>query len=203
MLASQIVEELLHLIIKLDQHFVAKNPKTSTASTAPSGSPPVSITVGWIAENLVAQWLRQQGWHVLCHRWHCRWGELDLVVLSEAIAPSPVLAFVEVKARSYRNWDENGLLAITTRKQQKLWQAAQLFLLDHPAWVDCACRFDVALVTYKRSPQITRQQTTLSTAQLEIDFNPKTIKLGQAVAIGGDRFILHQYLTAAFEYEPI
>lgn len=159
------------------------------------------MTVGWLAENLVAHWLMQQGWQVLHHRWHCRWGELDLVALHQAIAASPVLAFVEVKARSYRNWDQNGLLSITKRKQQKLWQAAQLFLLDHPAWADCDCRFDVALVTYRRSPQITRQQTLPSMAQLEINFSPKTIELGQSVAIGGNRFILHQYLTAAFEYE--
>lgn len=115
---------------------------------------PAKATVGALAENFVAQWLTQQGYTVLERRWHCRWGELDLVVQtpsSSANQPQSqvTIAFVEVKARSRGNWDADGLLAITPQKQAKLWQTAQLFLATYPHWAEQPCRFDVALVRYQ------------------------------------------------------
>ncbi|NEQ27256.1 MAG: YraN family protein [Microcoleus sp. SIO2G3] len=107
--------------------------------------------MGIAAEALVADWLIAQGWAIEFRRWRCRWGELDLV--ARQIQPIATIAFIEVKARSRGNWDADGLLAITTQKRAKLIQAAQLFLADHPQWADCACRFDVALVS-TRSNQL-------------------------------------------------
>lgn len=105
--------------------------------------------LGIAAEALVADWLIAQGWAIEFRRWRCRWGELDLVACQ--MQPISTIAFVEVKARSRGNWDADGLLAITPQKQAKLIQAAQLFLADHPQWSDCACRFDVALVSVRSS----------------------------------------------------
>lgn len=100
----------------------------------------------------MAKWLKQQGWTILAQRWHCRWGELDLVAghLQAQATQFTAIAFVEVKTRRHANWDEDGKLAITPQKQAKLWKAAQLFLLQHPHLAELPCRFDVALVNCEK-----------------------------------------------------
>ncbi len=110
------------------------------------------IDLGTLGETLVANWLTTQGWQVLDRQWHCTWGELDLVVARAMAGPPGQLAFVEVKTRSQGNWDADGLMALTRRKQSKLSKAAQLYLLRHPQWVRAVCRFDVALVTCRWGP---------------------------------------------------
>ena len=132
--------------------------------------PPTAIALpdpGSLGEQLVADWWRSQHALILHQRWHCRWGELDLIIghpqrqpAKSGHAPSPqapthvqakadrllALAFVEVKTRSSGNWDADGALAITRTKQKKLWKTAQLFLSQYPAWAELPCQFDVALV---------------------------------------------------------
>ncbi|MBD2103812.1 YraN family protein [Leptolyngbya sp. FACHB-261] len=102
-----------------------------------------SRQVGLQGEAFVAAYLQTQGWQILAQQWHSRWGELDLVALRE---PPLQLAFVEVKTRSRGNWDSDGLLALTLRKQQKIEQTARDFLGQNPGFADADCRFDLALV---------------------------------------------------------
>ncbi|MBE9139641.1 YraN family protein [Nodosilinea sp. LEGE 07088] len=114
--------------------------------------------LGTLGETLVSNWLRTQGWQQLDRQWHCRWGELDLVMAQGPACANGQLAFVEVKTRSQGNWDAYGLMAITRSKQAKLWKAAQLYLLQHPQWAEATCRFDVALVACRfKQPQINSQ----------------------------------------------
>lgn len=171
--------------------------------------------VGFLAEALVAQWLIGQGWEILQQRWHCRWGELDLVASSGSLVvdrkgqaqlqvqAQPVIAFVEVKARNRTNWDADGLLAITPQKREKLWQAAELFLADYPHLATFPCRFDVALVQYrhhaathlhlKNPPKIDRASIANHLAGLEL------IELGKPVTLASYRMTLQHYLPAVFD----
>jgi len=97
--------------------------------------------VGEAGEQFVADLLKASGWKILARQWRCYWGELDVVALDRNW-----LIFVEVKTRSDRSWDQNGLLSIAPKKQQKLWRAVTEFLADHPDLERFPCRFDVALV---------------------------------------------------------
>ena len=107
--------------------------------------------LGIYGEQLVRNWLTQQGWEILYQRWHCRWGELDLIAqgynTQGGKLSSPMLTCVEVKTRSRGNWDLDGLLSITPAKQRKLRSTARLFLTRHPHLAHLPCRLDVALVS--------------------------------------------------------
>lgn len=131
-------------------------PKSNTTN-------PNTLDLGALGEEMVAQWLQSRGWRILERRWHCRWGELDLVVAQ--VAPDKEkhllsLAFVEVKTRSRGNWDSDGALSITFQKQNKLWKSAQIYLADHPSLAELPCRFDVALVSCHRSPKSVQPKET-------------------------------------------
>lgn len=114
--------------------------------------PPTAQTVGQSGEDLVAHWLQAHGWTILERRWRCRWGEVDVIAMQCSAQPSvpTMLAFVEVKTRRSGNWDADGALAISVAKQAKLGKTAALFLAEHPHLAEAPCRFDVALVGYRR-----------------------------------------------------
>jgi len=120
---------------------------------------------GQLGEQLVATWLQTQGWRILHHRWHCRWGEIDLITYRDvdgknnsvsnldinyqlyspnplpAKTESPILAFVEVKTRR-TPLTEDAFAAMTPRKQQRLIKAVHLYLAQAEA-DDTAWRVDV------------------------------------------------------------
>lgn len=104
--------------------------------------------IGKLGENFVAEYLRKQNHIILASRWSCRWGEIDLITQLNETINTPCIAFVEVKTRQHRNWDEDGLLAITPQKQERLWQTAATFLSQNSELAELPCRFDVALVLY-------------------------------------------------------
>jgi len=99
--------------------------------------------IGELGEKFVGQWLENQGYLILHYNWRCKWGEIDLIAQNQA---NSHLIFVEVKTRSRNNWDENGLWAITPKKQGKIQTTAEVFFSTNPHLVDLPCRFDVALV---------------------------------------------------------
>lgn len=105
-----------------------------------------SLEIGRLGENFVKAYLAKNDWQILAERWHCRWGELDLVAVNSA---AKILSFVEVKTRRQNSLDQQGILAITPSKQRKIIKAAMQFLAEFPAYENYGCRFDVALVTYQ------------------------------------------------------
>lgn len=164
--------------------------------------------IGALGEDLIAQWLLSQGAVILHRRWHCRWGELDIIAQQE---PADLI-FVEVKTRSRGNWDADGLLSITPQKQAKLWQAVQLFLALHPQLADRPCRFDVALVRCQRLDRKLSHNLNFKASNISyVDFpsaaQQKESHLGQSpltldssVQIPGYRLVLQQYIQGAFDF---
>jgi putative endonuclease len=102
------------------------------------------MNTGELGEAVVAAWLGERGAKILAQRWRWRRGEIDLIAIESA-----TLLFIEVKTRNARNWDADGLLAITPQKQARLFSSAELFLVKHPHLADYPCRFDVAIVRHQ------------------------------------------------------
>lgn len=151
--------------------------------------------LGERGEDLVTRWLLQEGWSILQRRWRCRWGELDVVAYRSDGRSRGLLIFVEVKTRSDGNWDADGRLAVTPQKQEKLQQAAALFLTRHPHLTDVDCRFDVALVRRRSRPIFTQDPTQLPDSASK---SPSPIiQLGVPVADGDDWLTL-DYIPNAF-----
>jgi len=100
----------------------------------------------------------------------------------------PTLIFVEVKTRSRRNWDADGMLAVNATKQAKLWQAAEIFLSDRPNFADYPCRFDVAIVRCEPSQPDNQQEPSL------------TLAIGQPVIVGSSCLTLQKYIESAFSH---
>lgn len=162
----------------------------------PPDTSPKSETsrLGNLGEDLVADWLRSQNWVVLHQRWHCPLGELDVVAQS-----GETIAFVEVKTRSKGNWDNDGLLAITTHKQVKLWKTAQLFLTEYPDLASLPCRFDVALVNCRPALDKPKKKAQLLAGSFSTENLMPEKPFTQTIA--GYQLTLHAYLQNAFTLE--
>jgi putative endonuclease len=93
---------------------------------------------GLQAEQLAATFLQSHGLKLVAKNYHCRYGEIDLVMQDEK-----VLVFVEVRLRSNPLFG-SAADSISANKQQKLIRAAQFYLQEHK--VNSACRFDAVLM---------------------------------------------------------
>jgi len=91
-------------------------------------------------EAAVAAALVRRGYRIVERQYHCRWGEIDLIVW----APEGVLCFVEVKSRTGTRFSAPRE-AVTAAKQRRLRNAASWYLAQ-TGLDDCPCRFDVAEV---------------------------------------------------------
>lgn len=92
---------------------------------------------GAAAEQLAATFLTQKGLKLVTQNYHCRFGEIDLIMKD-----GNTLVFVEVRLRSNDTFG-SAAMSITQQKQQKLIATAQHFLQTYQ---DCACRFDAILM---------------------------------------------------------
>jgi putative endonuclease len=102
--------------------------------------PHPAISGHW-AEQRALRLLQLQGWHLLSRNWHCRWGELDLVM-----AKPQRLLVVEVKGRACGNHDGGGMAALRSAKRRRLERSISCWLLDHPDHGDAAIDLIAALV---------------------------------------------------------
>ena len=103
--------------------------------------------IGDLGEKLAAKYLKKHGYRVLGRNLHFGKNELDLVAKNRE-----VIAFVEVKARSYDTLEEalehRPSLAVNREKRERTLQAAREYLHAHP--VRLCPRMDVVEVYLDR-----------------------------------------------------
>ncbi len=96
-----------------------------------------SLSFGKAQEAKAARYLHAQGLRLLCRNYHCRYGEIDLIM-----ADSGVLVFVEVRFRRHAQYG-SAVASVTTSKQRKIRLTAAHYLQRHPRLAHNPCRFDV------------------------------------------------------------
>ena len=97
------------------------------------------LNAGLEAEKLAATYLINNGLKLLAQNYHCRFGEIDLIMTDEA-----TLVFIEVRLRSSRIFGD-AAASITPQKQHKIQLTAQHYLQQLNSLP--ACRFDVILMS--------------------------------------------------------
>lgn len=100
---------------------------------------------GILAEYIALLWLTLKGYRLVALRYKTPLGEVDLIVRR-----GRTLAFIEVKARANTR---DAAEAIHAKNQSRVMQAAQIFLMNHPAYADYQVRFDAVLITWYKRPQ--------------------------------------------------
>lgn len=98
-------------------------------------------STGKKSERQAEQFLRSRGLTMVKRNFRCKTGEIDLIMRDDT-----TLVFVEVRHRSNRHFG-SGAESVDWHKQQKLIRTASHFLVTHPRYNDCSCRFDVIAVS--------------------------------------------------------
>ena len=106
-------------------------------------------TTGEQAEHLACDYLRQQGLILITQNYHCRRGEIDLIMQDQH-----TLVFVEVRYRKSARFG-SALESIDQRKQAKIITTAEDYLLQNQHDFS-SYRFDVIAITPQQpTPDIT------------------------------------------------
>lgn len=92
--------------------------------------------LGKTAEHYALRYLIDHGLKLVKQNWHCRLGEIDLIMQDQLC-----LVFVEVRLRS--NQQVSAEESVDWRKQRKIIDSARAFLHSNPRWQNSPCRFDV------------------------------------------------------------
>lgn len=108
---------------------------------------------GDLAEQIAADFLLAQGLDLVERNYHCRFGEIDLIMRH-----ADILVFIEVRLRSHAGFG-GAAYSITSAKQQKLIRTAQHFLQQYG---NPPCRFDAVLLDQLSAPDITWIQDAFS-----------------------------------------
>jgi putative endonuclease len=93
------------------------------------------IGIQW--ENAALVQAQKAGLKLLARNFHCRYGEIDLI-LDEAGG----IVFVEVRFRG-SSARGGGTASVGAAKRAKLVQTAKVWLQAHPQYANLPCRFDV------------------------------------------------------------
>jgi putative endonuclease len=104
-----------------------------------------SISKGLHYEGLAKEYLLERGLSLLISNYHCRYGEIDLIMLEQE-----VLCFIEVKFRNSLGFG-GAASAITAQKQKKVVKSALVFLSENKRLTQHAMRFDAVLIQQQES----------------------------------------------------
>ena len=98
-------------------------------------------------ENQAKEFLLQHGLSLLEQNYHCRFGEIDLIMLHQE-----TVCFIEVK---YRNSLKFGgaASAISTQKQKKIVKTALVFISQNRRYNQHSMRFDALLMQQQGNTQ--------------------------------------------------
>lgn len=96
--------------------------------------------LGSVYEHQAEEYLKGQGYRILCRNYRCRQGEIDLVAREGGY-----LVFLEVK---YRANGKKGMPqeAVDIRKQRKICRVADHYRMVHRYGDAVPCRFDVVAI---------------------------------------------------------
>ncbi len=96
--------------------------------------------MGKDAEKIAEKYLHQQGLKTLATNYHCRFGEIDLIMQNK----EQTLIFVEVRSRA-ANASISAIESIDMGKIKKIRKTARYYLMRYQKMPDC--RFDVIAMT--------------------------------------------------------
>lgn len=110
---------------------------SSRQITNQSVRPSQRRAAGTALEQLAARWLSARGLQLIESNYHCRLGEIDLIMRD-----TDTLVFVEVRYRS-RSHFISPVTSVDARKQRKLIRVATVYLQHRGLTDRVPCRFDV------------------------------------------------------------
>lgn len=93
---------------------------------------------GQAAEEEALHFLQQQGYTLLARNWHCRFGEIDLILQGQN-----TLIFAEVRYRRSNRFG-GAAASIDRHKLARLQRSIEYYLQIHPTTLDC--RLDAILL---------------------------------------------------------
>ncbi|NGP52187.1 YraN family protein [Thioalkalivibrio sp. XN8] len=96
---------------------------------------------GTDAEAAALRYLERRGLRLLARNYHCRLGEIDLVMQDDS-----TLVFVEVRARADARHG-GAAASVGPHKQRRLALAARHYLMTHPRAAALPARFDVVAIS--------------------------------------------------------
>jgi putative endonuclease len=92
---------------------------------------------GYAREQAARGYLERRGLTLLDHQFHCRYGEIDLVMKE-----NESIVFIEVRLRTHPGFAD-GITSVTQKKQAKIVKSAIVYLQAHPQWHNHDTRFDI------------------------------------------------------------
>ncbi len=105
---------------------------------------------GLYFEQQALDWLQQQGLKLVEQNYHCRFGEIDLIMLDQN-----QLCFIEVKYR-HSNAFGGAAYSIPPSKQQKIQRSALSFISRYQQYQQHDLRFDALLIQDQPGQQQTQ-----------------------------------------------